>query len=89
MCSAYSEALYTKNEELKNISSIPDEGKECVPTYSNVTPHPFIVGSKQFPHMAALGYQKAEDPIQWECGGTLISEYFIMTAAHCLQSAEL
>lgn len=51
MCSAYSETVYTKNEELKNISSISDDSKECVPTFSNVTPHPFIVGSKQFPFM--------------------------------------
>lgn len=54
MCSAYSEAVYTRTEELKNISSISDESKECVPTYDSARPHPYITGSRQYPHMVKV-----------------------------------
>ncbi|XP_045782135.1 serine protease snake-like [Maniola jurtina] len=35
----------------------------------------------EFPHMALLGY--GETRIKWLCDGMLISEWFILTAAHC------
>ncbi|XP_057672632.1 serine protease persephone-like [Diorhabda carinulata] len=44
---------------------------------------------KEYPHMVALGFEDANNPgeIGWNCGASLISSKFLLTAAHCLDKA--
>lgn len=84
-CEEYAKLVYqnVQSPVLAAESSTKNQS-EC-----GITETPLIIGGqdaadKEFPHMAEIGFGNGK----WHCGGSIISEKTILSAAHCTSHIE-
>ncbi|XP_063907522.1 serine protease snake-like isoform X1 [Zophobas morio] len=84
-CEEYSRYVYkTSVPPIALYDAKPVTRNECGHQVTKLIVGGEAAGRKEFPHMAAIGYDSPGEGIKWLCGGTILSERYVLTAAHCL-----
>ncbi|XP_065203477.1 serine protease snake-like [Planococcus citri] len=72
-------APYLPGEEGDYVTTLHD----CISTVPLIPPDAGPAQTGEYPHMALIGSGIEFKNVSWDCEGVLISEKYIMSAAHC------
>ncbi|BES89004.1 serine protease [Nesidiocoris tenuis] len=70
---------------LAKLVTVRYEIQNCKPPVADLIYGGSNVSILEFPHMVALAYNRSNE-VEYLCGGSLISDEFILTAAHCIRT---
>ncbi|XP_066249507.1 CLIP domain-containing serine protease B4-like isoform X2 [Euwallacea similis] len=76
-------------ERHPNFKQLPLERCGSITTLDNRITYGKKTALEEFPWMALVAYNSSDSGIEYRCGGTIIHESFILTAAHCILNTTL
>ncbi|XP_055636299.1 serine protease snake-like [Toxorhynchites rutilus septentrionalis] len=88
-CAEYGEAVFSKEYVISLGADQPklQQLDKCGHKAVELIVDGEAAKAREFPHMALIGYG-AGSAVQYLCGGSLVSDKFVLTAGHCTNSVE-
>lgn len=87
-CEQLSDCKHRHHVEYNNTRTYCDSSLVCCAPVTPLREVDFGLGGiktyrNEFPHMALIGYEADAGENQWLCSGSLITNVFVLSAAHC------